>query len=289
MADITPFALRRILALRRFPSLRDAELGELVMLAENVTEVLLPAGTVVAEAGARLQAMHLVLDGEIAIARPQPRTWGPDQLFGALEVLANREASRSAVTTIATTTLQLHAADVTEILEDSFGIMLAALRGLAAARAIRGLPDDRAPIVPVRSLGLVERLILLRQQLAFSRAPLESLVALAHRAEDVVLSSGTVVTTAGTAAAASYVIIEGTSRATSKKDATRVLGPGDAIGHLEMLGGLPHEETVEVISPVRALKVEASCLLDVIEDHTDLGRAILAVLADGLLSAPALE
>lgn len=286
MPDITPFALRRILALRQFPILRDAELGELAMFAENVTEVRLPAGSVVATAGSRLAGLHLVLDGEIATTGRQPRTWGPGQVFGALEVLAYRDASETAVTTAATTTLQLLAPDVTEILEDSFGVMLAAMRGLAEAQATPRA-HARPMLVPmVRSLGLVERLILLRQQTAFSSAPLESLVALAHVSEEVALPTGTAMSRAGAPGASSYLIIEGTSRATRESGASRMLARGDVIGHLEMLGNLPHDETVEVVEPVRALKVDASCVFDVIEDHTDFGRAILAVLAEALLAAP---
>ena len=83
------------------------------------------------------------------------------------------------------------------------------------------------------------------------------------------------------------MIIEGASRAALASGTARELGPGDAIGHLEVLGNLPHRETVEVIAPVRALKIDAPSLFDVIEDHTDFGRAILAVLADALLDAPA--
>jgi len=44
--------------------------------------------------------------------------------------------------------------------------------------------------------------------------------------------------------------------------------------------------TIELVEPVRALKVEAARVFDVIEDHTDFGRAILAVLADSLLAGP---
>src|SRR5438477_2258627 len=66
MAKPHPFALRRMLALRQFAALRDADLAELALLAENVTEVRLPAGTVIATAGHRLAALHLILTGEIA-------------------------------------------------------------------------------------------------------------------------------------------------------------------------------------------------------------------------------
>jgi CRP-like cAMP-binding protein len=287
MADLHPFALRRILALRQFPVLCDAELGELALFAENVAEVTLSAGTVVATAGSRLTALHLVLDGEITAVGAQNRAWRPRQVFGALEVLADRGVSAHAVTTMETTTLQLLAPDVTEILEDSFGVMRAALRGLAAQARMRPARGRRVTPPVVRSLGLVERLLVLRQQTAFSGAPLESLVALAHASEEVALSAGTVMTQAGDAGTSSYIIIKGASRARHASGATHVLGPGDVIGHMEILGHRPYDETIEAIAPLRALKIEAADLFDVIEDHTDFGRAILAALAGQLLDAPA--
>jgi CRP-like cAMP-binding protein len=291
MPDITPSTLRRILTLKQFPILREAELGELAMFAENVTEVELPANTIVARAGSRLDALHLVLTGEIATTGGQHQTWGPHHVFGGLEVLANREASQTAMTTVATTTLQLLAPDVMDILEDSFGVMLATLRGLAAAYVTGAQPPSACtlPDGSPDSLGFVERLMLLRQQPAFSAAPLESLVALAHATEEVTLPAGTLVTRAGKMETASFVILRGALAAVGASGVVRRLGPGEAIGHLEALAGQPHWETVEVVESIRALKVEASHVFDVIEDHTDFGRAVLAVLADGLLARPALE
>lgn len=234
-----------------------------------------------------------MLTGEIATTGGPRRTWGPRQVFGGLEVLANREASQTAMTTVATTTLQLLAPDVTEILEESFGMMLAALRGLAAASVAGGRQRPRACTLPDRtragSLGFVGRLLLLRQQPAFLSAPLESLVALAHASEEVSLPAGALMTHAGMPESSSYVIVDGASSAVGASGVPRRLGPGDAIGHLEALAGQPHEETIGVVEPLRAVKVEVSRVFDIIEDHTDFGRAILAALADGLLARPSPE
>lgn len=287
MADVHPFALRRILALRQFPILCDAELGELALFAENVAEVTLPAGTVVATAGARLPALHLVLDGEIMTAGAQRRAWRSRQVFGALEVLADRGIAAGAVTTVDTTTLQLLAPDVPEILEDSFGVMRATLSGLAGHARMRPAQGRRAAPPAVRPLGLVERLLVLRQQAVFSGAPLEALVALAHAAGEVALSAGDTMMRAGEPGTSSYVLLEGAARARHASGAVRAVGPGEATGCLELIGRLHHDETVEVIEPLRALKIEALDLFDVLEDHTDFGRAILAALAGQLLDAPA--
>ena len=44
---------------------------------------------------------------------------------------------------------------------------------------------------------------------------------------------------------------------------------------------------MEVVSPVRALEISSSIIFDVIEDHTELGLAIIEALAGGLLDAAA--
>jgi CRP-like cAMP-binding protein len=103
------------------------------------------------------------------------------------------------------------------------------------------------------------------------------------------LPAGTVVTRAGMTAMSSYVIVEGASAVLDASGVPRRLGPGETIGHLEAVAGQAHDQTIEVVEPMRALKIEASRVFDIIEDHTDFGRAILAVLADGLLAPPRTE
>jgi CRP-like cAMP-binding protein len=69
-----------------------------------------------------------------------------------------------------------------------------------------------------------------------------------------------------------------------------LLGSGSSLGVLESLAGAPHAGTVEVVAPVRALEVASSNIFDVLEDHTELGFALIESLAGGLLdTAAALE
>ena len=83
-----PFVLRRVLWLRQFPWLHEAELREVTMLAENLTEVRFAPGAVVAPAHVRPPALHFVIEGELANAT---RTWGPRNVVGAVEILAHPE------------------------------------------------------------------------------------------------------------------------------------------------------------------------------------------------------
>ena len=88
--------LHRMLQLRRFPLLATIDLDELATIAENLVEKTIPASTPIATAGERLRGVHLILDGRItSVTRSQ--TWPAHHVFGALEVLANRAVSTSAV------------------------------------------------------------------------------------------------------------------------------------------------------------------------------------------------
>jgi len=284
MPDRDPFLLRRMVALRQFPIFATAELGELAMLAENVVDAEFPAGALVADVGAPVAAMQLVLDGRIALTTSGSESWGRREVFGTLEVLARRTLVAPAFAMTTTRTLQLFASDVAEVLEENVGVMLATIRDLAS-RLVGTRPGSPASIaVSIEGpLGLVEKMIVLRQQVPFTRAPLEALAALAQAADEVWFEPGAVVARAGELAAATYVIIEGALRTRSDDGASRVLGPGDSIGPLELLGQVSHGLTIEATTPVRALRSAAPTLLDVIRDHTELGLVMLSQFAGALL------
>ena len=300
MIEHDPFVLRRILALRKFPMFANAELGDLALLAENLAEASYPKGSVIALAGARPPALHLVLDGEIAsiprAGRSPSRstsgtgreTWGPLDVFGALEVLARRELAAPAVAARETRTLQLFSTDLTEVLEESFGVLRATLRVLAARVWQTAPPVLHADgDVPASDpLGLVDRLILLRRQPPFAGARLDAVAMLSHASDEVRFAAGDTIVRAGEAATTAYVVVEGSLRATDERGVEHALGPGDAIGALETLAELPHAETIDALTPVRALASGATAIFDVLEDHTDLGLAMIASFARELADQP---
>ena len=282
MPDFNPYALRKMLALRQFPIFMDAELTELAMLAENVIEATFSAGSLVANAG-RLPALHLIVEGRIAVNLPGGPDWGPRQTFGALEVLAGRQLAATAVAVVETRTLQLFSTDVAELFEDNFGILQATLRDFATRVLAIAKPVLRPVVAPNPSpLGLVDRLILMRQQFPFAKGRLQALATLAHTSEEVAWPAGATITRAGDHATASLVIIEGAARATTGTGSW-VVGAGETIGFLEVLAGSNYAATLEAVMPVRALKSSRTAIFDVLEDHTDLGIAMIATFAGMLL------
>lgn len=284
MPDFKPTILRRVLTLRQFPLFANAALDELATIAENLIAARFAAGSVIAPAAARVPAVQLVVEGSIE-SQPRGITWGPRTVFGALEIAAGRELAATAVATSATETLQLSASDFSDVLEDNFGVMVSALRDLAG-RLIAS-PPPAAPSTPVsvgdQPLGLVERLILLRQQLPFTTARLQPLAMLAHASDEIRWPAGALLATAGDAATAGLVVVEGTLRASRDDGSVHLLGAGQHVGFVETLASSEHAFTLEAITPLRVLSSPGRAVLDVLEDHTDVGVAMIAAFATALL------
>lgn len=302
MSDHDPILLRRLLELRRFPLFASAELGELAMLAENVSEVWHDAGALIARPST-LDAIHLILSGGIAAGSV---AYGAHKAFGVLEVLARRPLAAPAVAVGETRTLRLTAPDLREVLEDNFGLLLITIRELAvrtlAIREAGPLGRPLAASTPMAApLGLVERMIVLRRMIPFvptpscrqppeahaRAAPLEAIAALAHATKETTWPAGAVMARSDEPPRDARIILDGNVRATRADRDPYLLGPGSSIGVLESLARVHHPATIEVVSPVRALEISSSIIFDVIEDHTELGLAIIEALAGSLLDASA--
>ncbi len=299
MSDHDPILLRRLLELRRFPLFAAAELAELAMLAENVVEASHESGAVVA-APPVPDAIHLILSGQIDAGAA---THGAHGAFGLLEVLARRPLAAPAVAVGETRTLRLTGSDLREILEENFGLLQIAIRELAgrtlAERVVAPwAPRHAAVALGASPLGLVERMIALRRQAPFApasrergadglarTAPLEAIAILAHASKETTWPDGAVIARSGEPAHSACFILDGNVRVVRDGGEPYLLGPGGSIGVLEGLAGIGHVATVEVVAPVRALEIAGSIIFDVLEDHTELGLAVVEALAGGLLDA----
>lgn len=253
-------------------------------ITENLIETTFEAGDVISAPPSRLSAIHVIVDGMFASGSTQ---WGPRRLFGAFEVIAGRGVPRAVVALTPTRTLRLAASDFAEVLEDNYSILSSARRTLARrliALARAGLPRPPRPVIgppPNLALGLVDRLIALRQQMPFATARIQALAAIAQGAEEVRVAEGAIVQDRGTYADAMWIVLEGVLR-TVGHDA-RVYGPGESLGILEALGELSHDTTVEALTSARLLRVPTIAVLDVMEDHTDFALGMISKLASELL------
>ena len=283
MRDHDPILLRRMFALRQFPILADGDLEELATVAENVVERSFARGERATLRGARPAVVHLVVAGPLAPAGGG-RGAGPRELSGALEALAHRDARADVVAVEDTTVFELQAFELDDLLEDNHVLMVSALRVIArrVLAASPRRPSGDAPRVSQAELGLIDRLLVLKARPELAAAHLQALTPLAHACEEVRWAMGSTVALAGELAARSIFVVEGTLRAGGDLELARY-GPGDAVGLLETFAGERHEHGLEAASPVRALVNRADDLLDAIEDHPDLGLAVLRTLSASLL------
>jgi CRP-like cAMP-binding protein len=280
MAEDSPRLLRRLLAIRQFPLLAVAGLDELATVAENLQESYFPPGSIVARESSRMTGIQLVVDGCI---EANGHNWQAREVFGALEVFAGRPCNATAIAKVATRTLELPASDVSELLEDNFGLMLSSLRELTR-RMLRLKAAPPRVSEPTRGpLGLVERLILLRQHQPFAVARLQALAMLANNSDELHWPRGVEIVHEGEPATDGYIIIDGALR-TSRGD---TIGPGVQVGQLETLAGAQYASTIETTSDVRALRSSGTAVIDMLEDHTDIGLAMIASFARALLDGSA--
>jgi CRP-like cAMP-binding protein len=286
MHDTHP--IRRYLSLRQFAPLARIELAELAMVADNVVEATFPPGAVVAARGARVPAVHLIVDGRVDAGGV---SWEPHDVFGLLEVLAGRAPTTTAVAAVETHTFAIGAGDFREVLEDNFGLMRGVVRGLARQLAADGYRSiTTAPAIAAGGpLSFVERLIVLRRHVPFIGGRLQALAALAQSLEERRWMPGETIVTGGTAADASIMIVDGTVRLASADReiaaTPTLLGPGESIGAFEALAGTRHACDVVATSPTFTLACPAPAIFDVLEDHTDLALSMVAVFARRLLDS----
>jgi CRP-like cAMP-binding protein len=285
MREHPPITIQRVLALRQLPGFGDADLSELATIAENAVDRTFAAGATVAAPTSRFPAIHLVVEGRLAATRTR-RAWGPRQLLGVLEVLAGRPSPERVIAVQDTRTLQLAADDVGEILEDNHGVLSIARRVLARRLLARNAAPGPRARVPVHGLagplGIVDRLAILRAQAPFAGASLQALSTLAQATEELRLPAGAPLCRASEEAGELLVLLEGSVRS-SGAAVRRRLAAGAALGALEVLAELPHASEVEASTAVRALRLPAPALLDVMEDHTDFAIALVGRLAGALL------
>lgn len=291
MRDGASPSLRTLFALRQFTAFANVELAQLAVVADNVRETLFIAGTEIAAADVRLKALHLVIEGRIE-ARSGDRVaqWGPREVYGLLEVLADRPVTAPAISPIDTRTLELRAGDAREVIEDNLGVLHAILHALVTRLLAGGGRLGAIAIPRVEEQTLVDRLILLRQLAPFAGGGLHALAAIAASCEEIQLPAGAVLVQADQRADSFSIILDGSVQvARGTAGSTQILQPGEAWGLLEALGGILHPSDLVAVSRTRILRCPTTALIDVLEDHSDLGLTIVHNVATHLLDAGFVE
>jgi CRP-like cAMP-binding protein len=291
--EIGPIA--QIHALRRlFGS--DAQLSHnaIAAFAQLARAVRIPVGTQVAKQGQPFGDVYLILEGALELTRDDVRfgVYGPRMGVGLLSALAHEEVGFNCVAVLETTALTLRAEDVLEVMEDYFDMMHGTMRALArdAIDLRRGLLPDAGfasadgeggacENCGSQPLGLVERILYLRQTIGFEHSDIDQLAEMARAADEVRYKAGTPLWMAGEQAHHLLIVTHGQIAGSTPEGARFRFGPGDILGNLDTVSGDPRWFDAVASQDTVALSLDREVIVDLWEDHPEIGFHFLRMIA----------
>jgi CRP-like cAMP-binding protein len=300
MAESVSNRIEREMFFRTFSRAARPPEAVIQQFIESLVEQQAPRGAVLFRAGDPSEYIHYIVNGQIELRDPTgltaPWTFGSRSVVGGIDALQGKPYSRTAVAAEESLYLRMRFDDYFEILEDNFeftkgmiGMFFVGLEELG-----RSLPADqvyppvglradpasrthRGPGSGVARLGLVDRVLVLRSSAQLRHIRLQVLVRLAQEATERRLVTGEALFEPGEGTNELWFVAAGgvLAERADPPFATRF-----AAGSMV----LPIAAFARREVDYRALATEPSLLLglareelwDVMEDHADVTRALLA-------------
>jgi CRP-like cAMP-binding protein len=290
--------LERVMLLRSFGPFRAIAPAHLVGLAELTTDRFFPAGATIHGAGAAVEEIHYLIDGEVEVRRSgrTPRRLGPRSIIGGLAALAGVQDTADVVAVRDATTLCLQREDQFDLFDEDFELLVQAVRAVTGAfldarrsaqRRSRSRLRD-APTGPARqSLDLIEKLMQFRRGALCKGAGVEELARLARESPEVHFAAGEPIWASGEPGTSHLLVVSGMIRGVSIGAAGEQrfsLTSGSVAGALDSLAVRPRWFGATALTDVCAVEVQAGTVFDVFEDHVGMALDVLRVLATGALN-----
>jgi len=269
-------------------------------------EVYFPAGKVIYERGGPSDVVFFLLEGRVELARPGTEPWylGGRAVFGVLDVELDRPRDRTARAVTEVRAMRIAVGDFYDLIEDNMELTPPRIRMLSTGLLELGLSLDppgafpeppRAPVRPslpaltlmatlptrdARELNPFERLITLRICPLFERAGTQSLIRLSRASQPRLHAQGETIAAVGSAAESFFVVVSGAVVARrSEPDLEASFGPPHVAGGYAGFGHERWEVQLEASLDGCSLEIRYEDLFDVMEDHFDMVRAVMAHLA----------
>jgi CRP-like cAMP-binding protein len=287
--------LERALYLKSLAPLKELSSEELALVGQHTKEQFFRKGAEIFKSGEPLESFHIVVEGQVRARGGEhgDSVVGPSAALGFLSLLSQSEEGLEAVAEADTVTLEIDADDLYDVLEDHFSIFLTQLQSvsrvilnerkkiadgtyLAPAEGVLELPD--------RQLDLVERLLLIRRGAGFDRTNIDAMIQVVRSGTELGVKAGTKLWKPGDPPGHFYIIVSGTIRCILDEGKRHFrAGPGYPVGNIESLAGEPRWYEAVTETNVVALRSETDTFLDVLEDHSELGKGFLATMASGAI------
>lgn len=135
-------------------------------------------------------------------------------------------------------------------------------------------------------MGVNTNVQMLKKVPLFSKVDLAHLQVLVFSSSRKTIPAGTFVYKKSQSSASAYLILSGrgvvrTDENTSSSPIARVEA-GALVGEMAMIGKVPYSTSVQVVSDMEVLELSNKVFMRVCEEFPDVGKRVLAVLADKL-------
>ena len=123
---------------------------------------------------------------------------------------------------------------------------------------------------------------LIRATPLFAHCSKGDLRTIARIADEIDISVGRDLTREGERGREFFVLLSGTADVRRKGRKVDTVGPGDMIGEMSLVSGLPRNATVTATTPVEALVISDHDFRDMLRQHPAIQGKVLQSLADRL-------
>lgn len=290
------------------PDLRQLRIGREIFLAafgvdfdkvddwviDRVTSILeegdVHAGQKLFTAGEPPEFIYFMQQGDVRFTREGGPSWiqRGRWVLGGFDALGDRPATYTATALGDFYGMKASSVAWVEMLEDSFQLARSAV--VNAARVLMRL-EERVPTgapvsrrepsllsrAPPGSLSVVARLALLVDLRALRLTGVQALADLAADSEQVGFATGELLFESGMERKPLIRIVDGDVSAERDVPAiARRYGPGDLVCGTAILGGVAGGWQARAMTPIRAISFPVEALFDLMEEHFDLVRSMLA-------------
>lgn len=285
----------RVLVLRTMPMFDGLGPIQLAAIAQHSTERFVERGSLAKVTNPDHESVLLVVEGELEeVGTGLQRSYSKGDSAGFVEMLAGSHTGLALEARVDSMLLELNWDAQLNVCEEHFAVIMSYIAFLASrlverTRALSVAEHGPVPLIAAqdfgRTLDLNERLLLLSRSGAFSAGCLDALSELSHHAEELALSAGTQIWSAGQEANSFILIASGAIRLDDEGGRSAVYRAGTAAGMAESLSPYHRRFSAVAIEPTIALRIQIESFMDMLEDHFDLSLDVLSTLARRLMAA----
>lgn len=284
---------KRALELRTLAIFRNVPAPVLTMASALLQDTPFSRGETLQPRDAVVPRIFFLRSGVVRVERDsEPIDIQPPAHLGLYYALSGRAAVASVVALTDVSCFTLDVRDVYDLFEDHFPLLRSSIREisrtiLAETKGQLELPftfaATRRPIPTTKKeFDLVDRLFFLRRMLAFPHVSVDGMASVARQLRTRVFAPGEPIWKRGEPAIDVTMVVRGDVEAAS--DADRLVHEGGGpVGGLEVFAQAPRWFDLTAKTEVVVLQTTYDAIFDMFEEHTEMGKDLVATLAGTVL------